>query len=220
MVRKNKPFARALVKSVCDDLLHEFRRALVQAGQTRHKGLLVIRMNDCEVIAPANARHFYILLDERAMIWIHSGLRRAVKDYLDAELLAVSHNAMKSDCDHFGLQSIMRAGVRDKVQWVPEKCRWNLKFTGANGVDTNYCKERGITLEIPGHLRDDDFKTARENAFRDACRVWNAIDKSGRRRIQLPEQKTLNISMVPVLKDDSHHGPDSESELERRDDEE
>ena len=187
--------------------------------------MLVIRVNDCEVIAPAFARHFYILLDERAMIWIHSGLRRAVKDYLDAELLAVSHKAMKPDCDQFDSMVNMRAGVRDKVYWIPEKCKWCLRFKDANGVwrsdDTNYCKDHDISLEIPSDLKDDDFKNARELAFRDACHVWNAIDKSGRRRIQLPEPKSLNVSMVPVLnhKDLSHHesDPDSEAELERSD---
>ena len=75
-------------------------------------------------------------------------------------------------------------------------------------------------MEIPDNLKDGDFKTARENAFRDACRVWNAIDKSGRRRIQLPEPKTLNVSMVPMTLANHESDPDSEAELERHDDDE
>ena len=214
---KNKTFARSLVRSVCDNLLNEFRRLVLQRNKERHQGMLTIRMNDCEVFASAFARHFYILLDERAMIWIKKGLRRAVAEYFDAELLAVSHKAMKPDCDQFDSMVNMRAGVRDKVYWVPEKCKWCLRFKDANGVwssdDRNYCKDHDKSLEIPTHLKDGDFKNARELAFRDACHVWNAIDKSGRRRIQLPE-KVLNVSMVPVL---TTSDPDSEAELERSD---
>ena len=62
-----------------------------------------------------------------------TALEDAVKAYLDAELRAMSHTASHADDDKpFLMSGAYRAGVRDKVHWMPEKCTWGLKFKGAN----------------------------------------------------------------------------------------
>ena len=86
-----------------------------------------IRMYDCEVIASAHARRLHIRADEKAVTWVQSGLRRSVKAYLDVELRAMSHIASKTDVDQVFSVLNMRAGVRDKIRWMPEKRKWSLK---------------------------------------------------------------------------------------------
>ena len=43
-----------------------------------------------------------------------------------------------------------------------------------------------------------DFKEAREQAFNDACVVWNTVDQSKKQRIKLAEQK-IHVQMFPVI---------------------
>ena len=68
--QKTKPCSRALVKSVCKELLHEFRQTLVEARKkhtdsrrmhdpdrsSKFLDTVAIRMHDCEVVASAHAR--------------------------------------------------------------------------------------------------------------------------------------------------------------------
>ena len=72
---------------------------------------------------------------KKAVTWIQSGLRRSVKAYLDVELRAMSHIASKTDGDQVFSVHNMRAGVRDKIHWKPETCRWSLKFKGDMNAD-------------------------------------------------------------------------------------
>ena len=60
---------------------------------------VAVKMHDCEVHASAHARLFHIRADEKAVTWIHTGLRRAVKDYLDGESRAMSHTEPQGDCE-------------------------------------------------------------------------------------------------------------------------
>ena len=215
-----KPRSRALVKSVCNELLHEFRRVLVEARKEHRKSAseqfpdaLAIRVQDCEVIASAHARQFYIRADEKAVKWIHIGLRRAVTGYLDVELRAMSRTASKCCDDKLISQMQTRAGVRDKIHWMPEKCSWGLTFKGAMGGDTEYCNEHGIRLHIEQSLQESEFKVGRGKAFHDACQVWNAIDKSGKKRITMPE-RLLKVDMAHVLTSKAMSHTDSEHETE------
>ena len=66
-------------------------------------------------------------------------------------------------------------------------------------------------MAVQTHLCDDEFLRAREKAFQDAMLVWNAIDKSGRKRITAWE-RPLNVQMVPVPYSSamSHTGSDRE----------
>ena len=88
-----------------------------------------------------------------------------------------------------------------------------MKFKGEIGDDIKDCKTNKIHLAIATHLCDDQFLVNREQAFLDAARVWNAIDKSGRKRITIPE-RPLKVQMVPVPYSEamSHTESDRESE--------
>ena len=174
-------------------------------------------MHDCQVTASDNARLFHIYVNEKAVTWIQSGLRKCVKTYIDVELRAMSHIASKLDDDQMHSMHNMRAGVRDKIHWMPEARKWSLKFKGSTGDDTSYCKVNGISLSVPNDSDDAHFNVAREEAFRNACSVWNAIDDSGRRRIRMPN-RPLKVQMRPVpvskTKAMSHSGSDAESDLD------
>ena len=223
--KQQTPFARDLITSFCADLLHEFRIALgdVRQKKAREKETIskkvtcvdcvTIKMHDCEVIAAANARHFYILVNEKAVNWIQTGLRRIVKDYLGVKLQAMSHTATISDGDQPFSMIVMKDGVRDKIMCLPKECAWNLKCKGEIGADTKYCEKNNMTFSIPSYVRDDEFLDAREKAFIDACTVWNAVDTSGRRRIKLPERR-LNVKMVPVLESKAMSHTESDGEFE------
>ena len=102
---------------------------------------------------------------KKAVKWIQSGLRRSVKAFLDVELLAMSHTASKTDDDQLFSVHNMRAGLRDRITWMPETCRWMIKFNGELNADNVYCKNSGISVNIPVHLQDDEFRFAREKAF-------------------------------------------------------
>ena len=217
---KKKLWTRKFVKCVCAELLCEFKRAVLEArtnpagGTDMHgSGLLGIKMHGCDVIASAHARRFCIQATAKSVAWIQSGLKKSVKAYIDGELRAMSHTSSKAVDDHVPSMLNMRAGVREKIMWMPETCRWALKFNGEIGPDRAYCKENHINLAIQTHLCDDNFLFSRESAFLDAARVWNAIDKSGRKRITMPV-RPLKVHMVPVPYSEamSHTESDRESE--------
>ena len=218
---KKKMWTRKFVKCVCDELLCEFKRAVLDArtnpaeptGQ-HESGLLGIKMHGCDVIASAHARHFCIQATAQSVAWIQNGLKNRVKAYIDRELRAMG----QAVGEHVPSMLNMRAGVREKIMWMPETCRWSLKFKGEIGEDKIYCKANRINLAIQTHLCDAEFLVAREKAFLDAARVWNAIDKSGRKRITVPE-RPLQVQMVPVPYSEamSHTDSDRESEHSDRD---
>ena len=172
-------------------------------------------MHGCDVIASTNARRFYIQATDKSVEWIQSGLRSSVKAYLDSELRAMSHTSSKAADDHVPSMLNMRAGVRDKIRWMPETCKWSLKYKGELGEDLAYCKEHHLNLGIAKHLCNEEFLHAREQAFLDALQVWNAIDGSGRKRIAIPDRR-LDVQMVPVPYSEVSH-TDSEREAEQDD---
>ena len=203
---------------------------MVEARQDHRKSpsssqftdVLVIKMHDCEVKAIAHARHQHLYADERAVNWMHTGLRRAVKNYIGNEMQAMSHTAAKSIGEQFTMVH-MRHGVRDKVSWSPDNCKWKLDIrkAPANALK-DYLHKHGISLDIPQHLPRDEFKAAREEIFRVACQVWNDVDQSGRRRIQVPP-RPLNVEVMPVLKDSAMSQTESDhdsDELSQQYDEE
>ena len=216
--KDKKKWTKHFVKCVCDELLHEFKRAVgvARAPKTRTmdepgQGLLGIKMHDCDVIASSHARYFCIQATEKSVEWIQSGLRQSVKKYIDGELGAMSHTSSTSAYDNVPSMINMRAGVRDKIMWVPEKCRWSVKYKGELGEDKKYCDKNEISLAVPMHLCNDEFLHARETAFLNAMVVWNAVDTSGRKRIAGWE-RPLNVQMVPVPYSSamSHTGSDHE----------
>ena len=83
------------------------------------------------------------------------------------------------------------------------------KNTDAN-AEKEYCKEKGIDLKVSRQLRGAEFEIARDKAFRDACIVWNALDKTGKRRIKVPE-RPLIVEMTPAITDKAMSYSDEES---------
>ena len=186
-------------------------------------GLLRVEMHGCDVIASSHARRFCIQVTDQSVVWIQSGLRRSVRAYIEGELGAMSHTSAISDGELGARDKIrwmihMRAGVREKIRWKPETCRWGLKVKAEIGEEERYCKENKINLAIPNRLCGDEFLAARDAAFHDAVQVWNAIDKSGRKPITMPE-RPLKVQMVtlPYRSAMSHTGSDREPEQSDRD---
>ena len=106
----------------------------------------------------------------------------------------------------------VRAGVREKVYWMPDKLTWGLKFKGDAGVDKEYCRRHDVTLTISSAL-GTDFTAAREKAFRNACIVWNAVDMSGKQRISIIDPQVDGEMLLHGHKKAmSHEGSGSESE--------
>ena len=188
---------------VCQELTYEFDIGMWTARNDHKKStseqfpdVVQIKMHGCRVIADAGARRQRVLAEEQAVHWIQTGLRHAVEKHIDDEVRRVILGKSKSDepqaMSHTTLTSYeltmlnRRAGVRDKIQWKPESCAWSLKFNGEKVTETEYCNKMGINLAVPSYLAPGEFEVARDKAFRDACSVWNAIDKSGRRRIAFP----------------------------------
>ena len=203
-------WTRHFVKSVFDELLHEFKRAVgvARADEPRSndehrarvswgQGLLGINMHGCDVVASSHARYFCIQATKKSVLWIQSGLRQSVKTYIDGELRAMSHTSSTSAYDQVPSMINMRAGVRDKIMWMPEGATWSLKYKGDKGEVQRYCKNNEISISVPTHLCDVEFLRARDTAFQNAMVVWNAVDKSGRKRI-VGWERPLNVQMVPV----------------------
>jgi len=130
----------------------------------------------------------------------------------------MSHTPAKEDDEQAALKYNLRTGVRDKIRWMPEQCKWILKFKGEIGDDLKYCKANGITLAIANNLESKEFMVAREESFLNALRVWNAIDRSGRKRIAIPERR-LNVQMVPVQTSEAmSHTDNTDSDRESEND--
>ena len=203
---KPKEYARIEINDLCDALLQHFRRARVESGPISRAaqkkcaidaescpGLFAIKMHDCDLIAAAYDRQFYLLLNEQAVTWINTGLARMLTDYIDVQLRAIRHSAPTPTPD---IQ--LTDGIREKVSWMPQESKWILKYDGPSGAHEQYCEEKNITFAVQADLEDDDYRIAHRKAFLNACLAWNEIDESLRTRITLPEHQ-LNVHIVPIL---------------------
>ena len=196
-VVKDNFLVKNMANSVCHELLAEFHKA-VAAARKKHRELPLlfpITMHDCKVVVAPYDRQCYILSGSSAVEWIQKGLRRIVTDYLGVQLEAIRHTTAIHHDPSF---THRKAAVRDKVTWSPGCRRWLLKFKGAVGADADYCKKNEISLAVPGKYEGKLFEIALEYAFYDACDVWNAIDTSGKTRINMPERQ-LDEQMPEVL---------------------
>jgi hypothetical protein len=229
--KDKKKWTKHFVKCVCDEVLLEFKASMGVAraklektakGEMRisegakgeQDNLLGVKMRGCNVIASTNARQLYIQATEKSVEWIQSGLGNSVKAFLDKELRAISHTSSGAADDHAAVMHNMRAGVRDKIRWMPEPCRWSLKCSGELGRVEAYCKEHHINLKVAPDLCGEAFLNARDDVFMDAVKVWNAVDASGRKRIVMPERR-LNVQMVTVPYTEAMSHTDSEREAEQ-----
>ena len=118
--------------------------------------------------------------------------------YLEVELRAISHTG--SVPDRFPMQAVHQ-GVRGKVHWKPQYSRWRLSFKGEPGDDKRYCQQHNIDLSVSQKVDHKTYGELRIKAFHEACKVWNAVDQSGKKRIEIVPQN-LNVEMVPVLHND------------------
>ena len=197
---------RELARCACKSLLLEFRQALDRARKDKairkriSQEVLTVKMHDCEVVVLGHARTIHMRADEKAIRWIHTGFGQTVKKYImPGPIAAMSQTAPKEKYRKHLTVNWSRVGVRDKVHWLPESCRWGLKFKGARGADTKYATEHGLTLEVPFSAEANRLRESREKAFRDACVVWNAIDLSSKARIKVCEPfYEVNIDVVPT----------------------
>ena len=142
------------------------------------------------MIAKFSLRHMIVnvtfFLGHRRLNGYKKGFSRIVTDYLDVQLEAIRHTTAIHQDPSF---TQMKAVVRDKVTWSPGFRRWLLKFKGAAGADADYCKKNEISLAVPGKYEGEPPEIAFQDAFYDACDVWNAIDTSGKPRINMPERQ-------------------------------
>ena len=228
--KDKRKWTKHFVKCVCGEVLREFKAAMGAAraklpksrsGETvKVKGepdnLLCIKMRGGDVIASTNARALYIQATEKSVVWIQNGLRNSVATFLDKELRAMSHTSSGAGDDYVAAMLNMRNGVRDKIRWMPETCKWSLHYKGELGKDQAYCKEHRVNLRVAPELEGEDFLNAREEAFLDALKVWNAIDGSGRKRIVVPTRR-LNVPMVTVPYSEAMSHTESEREDEATD---
>ena len=187
-VAKDNFPVKNMANSVCRELFAEYNKAVAAVRKKQREPPLwfPITMHDCKVVAAPYDRQCYILSGSSAVEWIQKGLRRIVTDYLDVQLEAIRHTAPIHHAPSF---THMKAAVRDKVTWSPDHSKWFLNFKGAVGADADYCKKSEMSLAVPGKYEGESFKVAMEYAFYDACDVWNAIDTSGKTRIDMPERQ-------------------------------
>ena len=93
-------------------------------------------------------------------------------------------------------------------------------YIGETGVDKRYCEAKNITLSVSTKLSSPtDLFIERKKALEAACLVWNAIDRSGRRRIQISGELEFWLDIVPgraishnVIGNDGGHFESSKNE--------
>ena len=223
-----KKWTKHFVPRVCNDVLLEFKTRITEASSSMKEstrvqrrspvkstdepgsGLCRIKMRGGVVVASTSTRQLYIQATGQSAKWIQDGLRSSVTKYLDNELGAMSHTSSSATANQVPTMRHLRAGVRDKIQWMPEGCRWKLHYKGDDGDDMAYCKEHNLNLAISTDLCAADFALAREEAFQNAWQVWNAVDQSKRQRLRLPGRH-LDVQMRTVPYRGVAH-TDSESE--------
>ena len=146
--------------------------------------ILTIVIDGCQVEANTRARNFHIVANKKALVWIQTGLRKNVTEFMESRTKAISHTESTDEvpegCHHLNY----RNSIRDKVQWNPHRLAWTLNFEGVSGADQEYCRENGLGMNVDKTLGGHEFQVARQKAFEVACRVWNEVDGSKRRRIK------------------------------------
>ena len=205
---------RRVASAVCNDLLHKMREVIVEAKVCLRKregsipDVLPIQMNGCEVLVSSRTRNFHIQTDNNAANWIQKGLRVAVSEYMGRQIKAISHTHPKPQSSFCG----NHGGIRGKVYWVQDKSAWELKFEGENGADSQFCREHALILKVNSQLSGEESLQERRKTFDAACRVWNAVDKSGRRRIPQRVESGIEIVSVKAISHDESQSECGESE--------
>ena len=183
---------RKLSSDSCKDLLSKLQRAVGAARKEMPHGekgaafpkVLTIEIDGCQVEANTRARNFHFVANKSALVWIQTGLRKNVTEFMESRTKAISHTESTDEipegCHHLNY----RNSVRDKVQWVPHKLAWELNFRGVPGADQQDCRKNGHSIKVDKTLGGVEFQSARKKAFEEACRLWNVLDSSKRRKIK------------------------------------
>ena len=204
---------RKLAAEVCRDLLSKLQQAIALAKKQKIKSengsfpeVLPLDIEGCEVQASTRARNFHILAAHNASRFVQSVFLGAIANHIGANVKAISH--AESKClEGMGWQHLYtRNAVREKIHWMPDKLAWGLRFSGTPGADKRYCQDHSLSLAVDKNLSGDRFVLARRQAFDAACRVWNAVDTSGRQRIKAD----VGLGMKLVLQAISHEEEDAE----------
>ena len=82
---------------------------------------------------------------------------------------------------------------------------WALSTKDGEEVVTEYCSKHSFSLAVAPNLDSIAFHLERKKAFDVACRVWNAVDKSSKGRIQMADESALDFVTVTAI---SHEGSD------------
>ena len=206
---------RKLAASICRDLVKKLQRAVAKAKKEKKKvengvcpEIMTFSIEGSEVRAATRARCFHILLEPSALSWIQSGLRKAVTNHIGSKMKAISHESSKCKAAVVRERMYERNMVRDKVFWMPAKLAWGLKVKANGGAIKQYCKANSERLDIDGDTSGEAFHLQRRLAFEAACRVWNAVDQSGKRRINMEVDSGMQICAVEAM---SHEKSDAES---------
>ena len=79
------------------------------------------------------------------------------------------------------------------------------------GSEIKYMKGNNISLQGDRFLLKTAFDEAYKTTFYDACRVWNAVDKSTKKRIRFPH-RGLDVAIAPVPEKDTGSNSDSDDD--------
>ena len=163
---------------------------------------LQVKFDGCEVFASAGTRQIMIRVDDVSVKWIREGFQQTFEKHIEAEMGAVK--AMSQPLIACGQEKVspysgMCLGVRDKTFWMPEKRCWalNHKLLDPEKNIRDFCRQESLCLSVQLTVFGEDFRKARDEALLDACRVWNALGKSGKQRIKLPA-KTESCPVIQV----------------------
>ena len=186
---KKVRFGRNLAKVVCREMLLEFGRVLKVARKSYKKvpDALPVNLHGCELVAFPCARQLSVVADVATARLIQTEFHKEVTQLLAAELQAMSQPAALAEASMGFSTQAQRAGVRDKIHWIPEKCKWGLRVNVSMAVVRDYCKDHSLCLEVESVLSGDEFLRAQQEAFYHACLAWNALDKSSKPRIKARE---------------------------------
>ena len=180
-----------LASDVCNDLLSKLQQAVGAARKETPYGkkgafpkVLTIEIAGCSVKANTQARLFHVVVNQKALVWIQTGLRKSVTELMESRAKAISHTESTDEIPKGFYHLNFRQSVRGKVHWVPHKLAWAITFQGVPGEDKRFCRMHGLRLDVDKTLGGHEFQLAREKAFEVACRLWNEVDQSNRRKMK------------------------------------
>ena len=78
------------------------------------------------------------MADETAAVWVQKVLRKAVAEYMDSQIKAISHTDSKCVSAKDRPVITFRNFIRDKVHWMPEKIRGDSSIRAFKGRRSDF----------------------------------------------------------------------------------